>query len=84
MADLRLIIQALAPQSNGISRAYSKAVQIGETHEIVDEMIDIKTDYEAVHGAVTEADPKVFLKYFFVNTNTGENFVEMLATVKLG
>ena len=64
MAELRLIIQALAPQSNGISRAYSKAVQIGETHEIVDEMIDIKTDYEAVHGAVTETDPKVFLKYF--------------------
>ena len=47
-------------------------------------MIDIKTDYEAVHGAVTEAAPKVFLKYFFVNTKTGEKSGEMLATVKLG
>ena len=84
VADLRLIIQASAPQSNGISRAFSKAVQIGEAREIVDEMINIKTDYEAVHGAVTEAAPKVFLKYFFVNTKTGEKSGEMLATVKLG
>ena len=45
---------------------------------------DIKTDYEAVHGAVTEAAPKVFMKYFFVNTKTGEKSGEMLATVKLG
>ena len=55
-----------------------------EVREIVDEMIDIKDDYEAVHGAVTEAAPKVFLKYFFVNTKTGEKSGEMLATVKLG
>ena len=84
VADLRLIIQASAPQSNGISRAYSKAVQIGEAREIVDEMINIKDDYEAVHGAVTDAAPKVFLKYFFVNTKTGEKSGEMLASVKLG
>ena len=47
-------------------------------------MINIKDDYEAVHGAVTEAAPKVFLKYFYVNTKTGEKSGEMLATVKLG
>ena len=84
VADLRLIIQASAPQSNGISRAYSKAVQIGDTREVADAMINIKADYEAVHGAVTEAAPKVFLKYFFVNTKTGEKSGEMLASVKLG
>ena len=83
VADLKLIIQASAPQSNGISRAYSKAVQIGEGRDVVDGVIDIKTDYEAVHGAVTEAAPKVFLKYFFVNTKTGEKSGEMLATIKL-
>ena len=44
----------------------------------------IKDDCEAVHGAVTEAAPQVFLKYFFVNTKTGEKSGEMLATVKLG
>ena len=83
-ADLRLIIQGSAPQSNGISRAYSKAVQIGATREVVDEIINIKDDYEAVYGAVTEAALKVFLKYFFVNTKTREKSGEMLASVKLG
>ena len=83
-ADLRLIIQASAPQSNGISRAYSKAVQIGEARAIVDEMINIKDDYEAVHGAVTDVAPNVFLKCFIVNTKTVEKSGEMLATVKLG
>ena len=47
-------------------------------------MININDDYEAVHGAVSEAAPKVFLKYFFVNTKTGEKSGEMLATMKLG
>ena len=84
VADLRLIIQASAPQSNGISRAYSKAVQIGEAREVADAMINIKADYEAVHGAVTDPAPKVFLKYFFVNTKTGKKSGEMLASVKLG
>ena len=70
--NLKLVIMASAPQSNGISRAFSKAVKIGEAREIVDEMINIKDDYEAVHGAVTDAAPKVFLKYFFVNTKTVE------------
>lgn len=82
--NLKLIIMASAPQSNGISRAYSKAVQIGEPRDIVDTVIDLKSDYEAVHGAVTEAAPKVFLKYFFVNTVSGEKSGEMLGTIKLG
>jgi hypothetical protein len=81
-ADLRLVIMASAPQSNGVTRAYGKAVQIGDPREIVDEMIDIKSDYEAVHGTITEAAPKVFLKYFYVNATTGEKSGEMLATIK--
>jgi len=75
------IDRLLFPQN--YSRAYSKAVQIGAAREVVDEMINLKDDYEAVHGAVTEAAPKVFLKYFYVNTKTGEKSGEMLATVKL-
>ena len=82
--NLKLIILASAPQSNGVTRAYGKAVQIGEPRDIVDTAIDIKTDYETVHGAVTEAAPKVFLKYFFVNTATGEKSGEMLGTIRLG
>ena len=84
VADLKLIIQASAPQSNGISRAYGKAVQIGAAREVADAIINFKDDYEAIHGAVTDAAPKVFIKYFFVNTKTGEKSGEMLGVVKLG
>ena len=61
----------------------SKAVQIGDPRDVVDGAIDIKTDYEATHGAVNEAAPKVFLKYFFVNTKTGEKSGEMMAMITL-
>lgn len=81
--NLKLVIMASAPQSNGVTRAYSKAVMIGGPREIVDEMIDIKADYEAVHGKVTAAAPKVFLKYFFVNPATGEKSGEMLGMIDL-
>ena len=81
--NLKLVILASAPQSNGVTRAYSKAVQIGEPRDIVDGVIDIKTDYEATHGAVNEAAPKVFLKYFYVNTKTGEKSGEMMAMITL-
>ena len=71
-------VQSTAPtdvqtwQTKPERSAYSKAVQIGAAREVADAMINLKDDYEAVHGAVTEAVPKVFLKYFFVNTKTGE------------
>lgn len=106
-ADLKLVIMASAPQSNGVTKAYSKAVTIGSPRTIVEEAIDIKADYEAVHGAVTTAAPKVFaiaplstprqsvqapsalglierfLRYFFVNTKTGEKSGEMLGQISL-
>ncbi len=46
--------------------AYSKAVMIGSPRTVVDTSIDLKTEYEAAHGAVTAATPKVFLKYMLV------------------
>lgn len=76
-------VMTSAPQSNGVTRAYSKAVQIGDPRDVVDGAIDIKTDYEATHGAVNEATPKVFLKYFYVNTKTGEKSGEMMAMITL-
>ena len=45
--------------------------------------LDNKAEYEAVHGVPNTAAPKVFMKYFFVNSKTGEKSGEMLATVKL-
>lgn len=41
-ANLKLVIQASAPQSNGVTRAYSKAVQIGGVLEAACEEYDIK------------------------------------------
>ena len=76
--DLKLVIMASAPQSNGVTKAFSKAVQIGAPREIVDAAIDIKAEYEAVHGVPNTAAPKVFMKYFFVNSKTGEKSGEML------
>ena len=76
--NLKLIVQASAPQSNGVTRAYSKAVQIGGPLEAVTEEYDLKKDYDEKHGAPNAASPKVFIKYFFVNTVTGEKSGEML------
>ena len=82
-ANLKLIVMASAPQSNGITRAYSKASQIGAPLEAASEVYDLKVAYDEQNGAPTSATPKVFMKYFFVNTVTGEKSGEMLASVKL-
>lgn len=81
--NLKLIVQASAPQSNGVTRAYSKAVQIGAPLEAVTEEYDLKKDYDEKHGAPNAASPKVFIKYFFVNTVTGEKSGEMLVLATL-
>ena len=81
--NLKLIVQASAPQSNGVTRAYSKAVQIGGPLEAVTEEYDLKKDYDEKHGAPNAASPKVFIKYFFVNTQTGEKSGEMLTLATL-
>ncbi len=70
--------------AGGITRAYSKAVQIEDPRAIAAEDYDIKSDYEAVHGAVSAGAPKVFFKYFYVNTATGEKSGDMFASAKRG
>ena len=47
------------------------------------DFIKIKEDYDNKHGAPNAAAPKIFIKYFFVNTKTGEKSGEMLAMVRL-
>ena len=81
--NLKLIVQASAPQSNGVTRAYSKAVQIGGPLEAVTDEYHLKKDYDEKHGAPNAASPKVFIKYFFVNTVTGEKSGEMLVLATL-
>ena len=81
--DLKLVIMASAPQSNGITNAYSKAVQIGTPKTAVSEEYDLKAEYDSKNGVPTTAAPKVFLKYFFVNATTGEKSGEMLVQATL-
>ena len=83
MTDLKLVIMASVPQSRGVTKSYSKAVMIGAPREVVGDLINLKADYEAVHGPVTAAAPKVFFKYFYVNTKTGEKSGEMLGMTYL-
>ena len=83
MADLRLVIMASAPQSNGVTRAYGKAVGIGSPREAVSDEYDLKADYDARHGAPSDAAPKVFMKWFFVDTTTGEVSGEQMALAQL-
>ncbi|MBR4978347.1 MAG: hypothetical protein IKY95_05255, partial [Bacteroidales bacterium] len=83
VVNLKLIVMASAPQSNGVTRAYSKTVQIGGVLEAVTEEYDLKQDYDGKHGAPNAAAPKVFIKYFFVNTKTGEKSGEMLTLATL-
>lgn len=69
VTNIKLIICASAPQSNGISKAYAKAA----------EFIALKSVYDEKYGAPSEGAPKVFVKYFYVNTATGEKSGEMLS-----
>ena len=82
MADLKLIM-ASAPQSNGVTRAYSKAVGIGTPKDPVSDEYDLKAEYDARHGAPSDAAPKVFMKWFFVDTTTGEVSGEQMALAQL-
>ena len=66
-------VMTSALQSNGVTRAYSKAVQIGGVLEAVTEEYDIKEDYDNKHGAPNATAPKIFMKYFFVNTKPAKN-----------
>ena len=81
--DLRLVVMASAPQSNGVSNAYSKAAIIGDPKEAVSAEYDLKADYDAKYGAPGDAAPKVFMKWFFVDTTTGEVSGEQMALAQL-
>lgn len=83
VTNLRLVIQASEPQGNGITRAYSKASAFDAPYTPVTTAIDIKAKYDAKCGAPSAGSPKVFFKYFYVNTATGEKSGEVLAQAKL-
>ena len=84
-ANLKLVILASEPQSNGVTRAYSKATSvIAPFTPEAETPVDLKAAYTAKCGYPSEASPRVFVKYFLVNTVTGEKSGEMMKAVRLG
>ena len=77
-----LVIEASEGLSNGVSRAHSKAVAVKMVEEPDATAVDIRADYVAKHGAPSAAAPKIFFRYYFVNSSTGEKSGTMLAECK--
>ena len=69
ITNLKLVICASEPQSNGISKAYAKAAEFIAPQTPVTTAIALKSAYDNKYGAPSEGKPKVFVKYFYVNTD---------------
>ena len=82
VTNLKLVIEATEGQSNGVTRAHSKAVQIKVVATPTTDAINIRADYVAKHGAPSAAAPKIFFRYYLVNASTGEKSGTMLAECK--
>ena len=82
VTNLKLVIEASEGQSNGVTRAHSKAVAIKMVATPSTSAVDIVADYTAKHGAPSAAAPKIFFRYYLVNGATGEKSGTMLAECK--
>ena len=77
-----LVIEATKGQSNGISRAHSRASGIKLVEEPTYAAIDIHANYVAKNGVPNASAPKIFFRYYYVNSSTGEKSGVMLAECK--
>ena len=77
-----LVIEASEGQSNGVSRAHDKAVAIKLVEEPDASVIDIRAEFLAKHGAFSAAAPKIFLRYYYVDSTNGVKSQAMLAECK--
>ena len=64
-----------------VSRAHAKASAIKIVEEPTAAAIDIRADYVAKNGAPSAAAPKIFFRYYYVNSSTGAKSSTMLAEV---
>ena len=74
-----LIIEATEGKSNGVSRAHASAAAIKLVEEPTAAAVDIRADYVAKNGAPSAEAPKIFFRYYYVNSSTGEKSGVMLA-----
>ena len=77
-----LVIEATEGQSNGVTRAHSKAVAIKLVEEPTATAVDIRADYVAKNGAPSAAATKIFFRYYLVDSSTGVKSQVMLAETK--
>ena len=77
------IIHKFASIVTSPSSDYSKAAAFDDPLTPVATAIDIKAKYDAKCGAPSAGYPKVFFKYFYVNTATGEKSGEKMASAVL-
>ena len=77
-----LVIEATEGKSNGVSRAHASAAAIKLVEEPTAAAVDIRADYVAKNGAPSAAAPKIFFRYYLVDSSTGVKSQTMLAECK--
>ena len=77
---LKLVLMATAPQTVGTITGVGRGSTFCDPINPTAEAINIMQAYTTKFGTLNESKPKVFLRYFFVNPNTGEKSGEQLIT----
>lgn len=57
---------------------HSKVTSFADPYTLVATTMDLKASYDAKNSASTAAAPKVFFKWLYINTITGEKSGEMM------
>lgn len=65
-----------------MSRAHDSAAAIKFVEEPTAAAVDIRADYVAKNGAPSAAAPKIFFRYYLVDSSTGVKSQVMLAETK--
>lgn len=76
------VFKRLTTMWKSLTPAHAKASGIKLVEEPTADAIDIRADYVAKYGALSVAAPKIFFRYYYVNSSTGEKSGTMLAEVK--
>ena len=77
---LKLVLMATAPQTVGTITGVGRGSTFCDPLNPIAEAINLMQHYTSKFGTLNESKPKVFLRYFFVNPNTGEKSAEQLIT----
>ncbi len=81
---LKLVIMATAPQTVGTVTGVGRGSTFCEPLQPTTNYVNLMQQYQAKFGIPNSGKPKIFMRYFYVNTLTGEKGPEQLQTVILG